>query len=176
MEEIKVYKKLSSLADLKKKDWDYHSVNMAIENSLQRLLEEKGIKQKELADLTGISRQTVYSIIKENSCVGIDSALKIAYVLNVPVEDIFHLNKESWVRWEKDKDEKGLYVDHKNLWIVNKDAKQELENQEGKNLFVNIETLEVREKKNVPVEMRNGEMWRPRFEKLVRHFPPIKLK
>lgn len=61
-----------------------------IGSTLQRILDEKGFNVNELAKMSGVSAQTLYSIIKrDNMKVDIDALLKICRALNIPV-DIFY--------------------------------------------------------------------------------------
>ena len=57
---------------------------------LQKILDEKGFNVNELAKMSGVSAQTLYSIIKrDNMKVDIDALLKICRALKVPV-DMFY--------------------------------------------------------------------------------------
>ena len=58
-----------------------------IGDKLQTLLDSKKIKAGTLASMTGISKSTIYSIIKRNNKnVDFSTMEKIADALNVPVE------------------------------------------------------------------------------------------
>ena len=61
-----------------------------IGTTLKGLLQERDINVNELARQTGISAQTLYSIIKrDNMKVNFDVLLKLCEVLDVPVETFY---------------------------------------------------------------------------------------
>jgi len=57
-----------------------------------RLLTD-GMTQQELADRIGVTRQTIHSIEKGRYAPSVGLALKLAEIFNVPVEDLFELDK-----------------------------------------------------------------------------------
>lgn len=66
---------------------------MGIGSILAKLLAEKGMNPADLAKLTGVKVNTIYSIIKrDNTKVDLDILIRIANVLQVPVE-FFHTGK-----------------------------------------------------------------------------------
>jgi transcriptional regulator with XRE-family HTH domain len=84
-----------------------------IGSTLQRILDEKGFNVNELSKRSGVSAQTLYSIIKrDNMKVDIDVLIKICRVLNVSI-DVFYrdyiddadfqrsLNKDEMLHVEK---------------------------------------------------------------------------
>ena len=50
--------------------------------------------QQRLADLVGVSRQTIISIEKQKYTPSVELALRIAKVFGKPVEEIFRLSSE----------------------------------------------------------------------------------
>lgn len=56
--------------------------------NLKKILDEKGITIKELSRKTGIAATTLYSIVQRDTSVRYDSALKIAGILDIPVNAI----------------------------------------------------------------------------------------
>ncbi len=56
--------------------------------NLKKVLDEKGITIKELSRKTGIAATTLYSIVQRDTSVRYDSALKIAGILDIPVNAI----------------------------------------------------------------------------------------
>lgn len=62
--------------------------------SLEFLLEQKGLSQKDLAEECGISKSTISRYIALNTIPSATVALKIADVLCVQVEDLFDF--EGW--------------------------------------------------------------------------------
>lgn len=65
-----------------------------MKNSLRVERAIKNITQGELADLIGVSRQTINTIESNKYVPSTVLALKIAKVFNKPVEDIFMLDDE----------------------------------------------------------------------------------
>ena len=66
-----------------------------IVNAVRRHRLTKDITQSELADLLGVTRQTVLSIEKGKYTPSIGLALRLAEIFDVSVETLFQLNKES---------------------------------------------------------------------------------
>ena len=56
---------------------------------LKVILDEKGMTQKELAELVNVSTPTISSIAKNQSIPKLDLAFKISRVLGVKIEDIW---------------------------------------------------------------------------------------
>ncbi len=57
------------------------------------LRSKKSLTQEELAERTGVTRQTIISIEKGNYTPSVLLALKLAAVFNKQVEDVFHYEK-----------------------------------------------------------------------------------
>ena len=57
-------------------------------SKLKKILDEKGITITKLAKETGMNQQTLYSIVKRDSYIRYDFALRIANVLDIDVNDI----------------------------------------------------------------------------------------
>lgn len=55
---------------------------------------DRGITQQQLAEATGLARQSIISIEKGRFLPTIENALRIAAALGVPVERLFWLSKE----------------------------------------------------------------------------------
>ena len=66
-----------------------------INNSVRRHRLARDITQGQLAELLGVTRQTVLSIEKGKYTPSIGLALRLAEVVEVSVETLFQLNKES---------------------------------------------------------------------------------
>lgn len=66
---------------------------MNLSNTLKLLRQNHNLSQQELAEMVGCSRQTIISI--ETGCKNpsVEIALKIAYALNTPIDQIFSLEE-----------------------------------------------------------------------------------
>ena len=58
-------------------------------NSLSELRSERGLSQQALADLLGVSRQTIISIEKGRFDPSLPLAFRIARTFNCTIEDVF---------------------------------------------------------------------------------------
>jgi putative transcriptional regulator len=67
---------------------------ITVKNNLKQILDERGIKQKFIAEKTGISSQTLSNCINNRFDVSLKFALLIAKVLELKVEEIFYLDEE----------------------------------------------------------------------------------
>lgn len=65
-------------------------------NNLSKILLERNLLPIDIANLIGISRQAINSILNNNTKPSIEIALKLSYVLNIPVNEIFDLNTDYW--------------------------------------------------------------------------------
>ena len=64
-----------------------------IENSVRRLrFDNDEMTQQELADLVGISRQTVVAIEKYKYTPSLELAYKIALAFNKEIQEVFYIN------------------------------------------------------------------------------------
>lgn len=65
-------------------------VGTAVRNTIRRLRFEAGeMTQQELADRTGVTRQTIIAIEAAKYAPSLDLAFRIAEVFGVPLEDVF---------------------------------------------------------------------------------------
>ncbi len=64
---------------------------MVIENSVRECRKQLNLTQENLAELLGISRQTIYAIENKKYNPSLELALKLGRLFNKPVEDIFIL-------------------------------------------------------------------------------------
>ena len=111
--------------------------------------------------------------MKKNRRVGVDVALKLSYVLNVPISEIFSLPQSSWFTLVTDSEDLAIYIDHLNLQLINSKGKKEIESREAADLYVNIETREVANLKSLSKEKLSSGKWRPRFERIIKYINPI---
>jgi putative transcriptional regulator len=63
-----------------------------IRNRVKELRMDRGWTQQELADLVGVSRQSINSIERDRYVPSLMLALAFARVFRLPTDDIFHLD------------------------------------------------------------------------------------
>jgi putative transcriptional regulator len=68
--------------------------NMALGNCLKELRARHDFTQQALAEKVGVSRQSIISIEKGRYCPSVELALRIAGILQVPLEEAFWLDDE----------------------------------------------------------------------------------
>lgn len=68
-------------------------MNDIVYNSLQQMRKENHMTQQEIADLVGVTRQTIIAIEKGNYTPSVLLALNIAQSFKQPVEKIFSTKK-----------------------------------------------------------------------------------
>lgn len=61
---------------------------------IPELRKEKKLSQAELADIVGVTRQTITSIETEKYIASLPLAYKIANYFNLKIEDVFYLEEE----------------------------------------------------------------------------------
>lgn len=64
---------------------------MVVKNRLREVLEERGIKQTWLAEKIGIDRSTLSTVVANKKGTNLETAMRIAHVLNMKMEEIFEL-------------------------------------------------------------------------------------
>lgn len=64
-------------------------------SSLKQIRRSAGLTQAQLAQLTGVSRQTIIATERGDYAPSVYLALRIAQALGTTVEDIFSLQEES---------------------------------------------------------------------------------
>lgn len=67
---------------------------MKLKNRLKELRARDGLNQTELANLAGISRQTISLLERDEYTPSIVIALKISQIFHEPVESVFRLVEE----------------------------------------------------------------------------------
>lgn len=65
-----------------------------LDNRIRALREERGWTQAHLAELTGVSRKTVNTVENGVFTPSVTVALKLAKVLDTPVETVFWLDPQ----------------------------------------------------------------------------------
>jgi putative transcriptional regulator len=64
-------------------------------NHIQECRLQRGLTQEELADLVGVSRQTIISIEKGNYVPSLELAFALAHVFKSTVEKLFFISKKA---------------------------------------------------------------------------------
>lgn len=62
---------------------------MSITNSIRELRADRSMTQQELADLIGVTRQTINAIEGDKYSPSLEAAFRIAHVFNVPIDHVF---------------------------------------------------------------------------------------
>lgn len=65
-----------------------------MKNNIRKLRKERGLRQEDLAQILGVTRQTIIAIENDKYNPTLELAMKIARFLETPVEDIFILENE----------------------------------------------------------------------------------
>jgi putative transcriptional regulator len=65
-----------------------------IRNRVKELRDERGWTQQQLAEATGVSRQSINSIERERYVPSLELALAFARVFRLPTDEIFSLEKK----------------------------------------------------------------------------------
>lgn len=66
-----------------------------MENRLEEMRARKGLTQQDLADLAGVSRQTIISLERGRYNPSITLAFRLARLFGVTVEDLFIYSEEN---------------------------------------------------------------------------------
>ena len=101
-----------------------------IENKMEAVMLKKRVTSSSLVKLTGVSKQTMHAIMNGKMKPGIDFALKVSTVLQVPVEDLFSLNESAWETLITN-DGKSVYWDLAELELVERPDTKKLEDEQG---------------------------------------------
>lgn len=72
----------------------FHILGDISKNRLEELRRQKGLRQEELADLLGVSRQTIGSLENGRYDPSIKLAFKIARYFSLSIEDVFIYEEE----------------------------------------------------------------------------------
>ena len=63
---------------------------MVIHNNLKSIRKSKGYTQQDLADLVGVSKNTIYSIEKEEFYPNLHTTMNLLKVLHCDLDDLFY--------------------------------------------------------------------------------------
>jgi putative transcriptional regulator len=64
-----------------------------MKNKIKVLRKELGLRQEDVANRVGATRQTIIAIENDRYNPTLELAMKLAQLLNTPVEEIFQLDK-----------------------------------------------------------------------------------
>lgn len=67
---------------------------MPVNNNIQKIRKERGIKQIKMAEDLQVTRQTFTAIEKKKYNPSLELALKIIKYFNLPIEEVFILEEE----------------------------------------------------------------------------------
>lgn len=76
--------------------YDVESKQQPVIIKMEEAMRKKNITSMKLCKKTGISRQTMNIVLNGKMKPGIDFALKVSKVLEVPVEELFELHDSAW--------------------------------------------------------------------------------
>lgn len=63
-----------------------------MKNKIRSLRKEKGLRQEDVANLLGVTRQTIIAIENDKYNPTLELAMRLARLLDVTVEEVFILN------------------------------------------------------------------------------------
>lgn len=66
-----------------------------MKNRIKQLRKHKGLRQEDMASLLNVSRQTIIAIENNKYNPTLELAMKLALLLETPVEEIFELECEA---------------------------------------------------------------------------------
>lgn len=64
-----------------------------MKNKIKVLRKELGLRQEDVANRVGVTRQTIIAIENDRYNPTLELAMKLGQLLNTPVEEIFQLDK-----------------------------------------------------------------------------------
>lgn len=130
-------KKINDLAELKESGlYIIEDDETLVDNTLLQVLKEKELNPSDLAKLTGISRQNINAIIHNKMRPGIDSVLKISFVLGEDITELFQLTENAWLVPYKVNDT-PMFIDVMNLQIVDNKEKRSRINKNNHEFYDN---------------------------------------
>lgn len=65
-----------------------------MKNNIRKMRKNKGLRQEDLAQILGVTRQTIIAIENDKYNPTLELAMKLARFLQTPVEDIFVLDEK----------------------------------------------------------------------------------
>lgn len=68
---------------------------LSVGSNLSKILDDKGMTRTKLAEIVGLSRATIVSLLKDGNSISLLNAYKIAEVLNVDIKEVFPLTSNT---------------------------------------------------------------------------------
>ena len=97
-------------------------------NKIEQLIKSKGYSLADISRMTGISKQNISNLLTTTIPPNIEYILKIAYVLDVPVESLYDYNKVEWYIPYNQDENLSYYFDMSTMeLILNKTRKERIE-------------------------------------------------
>ncbi|MFF2531551.1 helix-turn-helix transcriptional regulator [Brevibacillus sp. NPDC058079] len=128
--------KIANLEELKEKGlYIIEDDEIVVEMLLPQVLKEKGLLISDLAKLTGISRQNINAVIRNAMKPGVDFVLKVSHVLGEPIDKLFKLRENAWVKPFKIGRDSSVFVDVLHLEVVDNSMKRQAIKSTGKEYF-----------------------------------------
>lgn len=88
-----------------------------VTNKLYEILDNKKITVSDLSQLTGINKQSLINVAKGNVLPNIAIAMKICYVLNLSIFEVFNFTDTAWIQPYTISNKK-IYIDMINLELM----------------------------------------------------------
>ncbi|WPS85459.1 helix-turn-helix transcriptional regulator (plasmid) [Brevibacillus halotolerans] len=128
--------KIKNLAELKEKGlYIIEDDEIVVETLLPQVLKEKGLLISDLAKLTGISRQNITAVARNTMKPGIDFVLKVSYVLGEPIDKLFKLHDNAWVKPFNVGRDSSVFLDVLHMEVVSNAVKRQAIKSTGKEYF-----------------------------------------
>lgn len=102
---------IESLQQLRAMGFQFEDNSPRVINHLDQLIRERELSIVEIANIVGVSRQTIDSFVSNRSSPNLQLGLKIAHIFGMKVEDIFYLTDMAWVETAKDDEKRTMYFD-----------------------------------------------------------------
>jgi transcriptional regulator with XRE-family HTH domain len=133
---------IKSLSELKENDlYIIEDDETVVDMILPQVLKDKGLLISDLAKLTGISRQNINAVIRNKMRPGIDFVLKVSFVLGEPIEKLFKLTENAWVKPFKVGRDSTVFLDVLHLRLLDNTQKRK-QIQHSKAEYFNKKTKE----------------------------------
>lgn len=132
--------KINDLSELKNRGlYIIDDDEITVKTRIPQVLKEKGLIASDLAKLTGISRQNINAVVKNNMKPGIDFALKTSFVLGKSVEELFELTANAWIKPFKIGSDISVFIDVIHHIILDNRIKKALLQQDPSE-FIELKT------------------------------------